>query len=204
MTDVFVKFNRKRIDERQMDTMIGLCKGIAADGRVNQLEAEFLHSWLIQARHATQNPIVVNLCERVSSFLVDGVLDDGEVHELLSLLHQIAGEAGVVGELAKPASLPLDEPPPTIIFPQRIFAFTGTFVFGTRKECHSVTEKLGGINASGITRAIHYLVIGSYVTDSWVHETFGRKIEKAMTYRQEGCPLAIITEEHWAKAGKLI
>jgi len=54
-----------------------------------------------------------------------------------------------------------------------------------------------------VTKKLNYLVLGSYVTDSWAHETFGRKIEKAMDYRDSGVPLAIITEEHWAKCGGL-
>jgi hypothetical protein len=41
-------------------------------------------------------------------------------------------------------------------------------------------------------------VLGTYVTSSWAHETFGRKIEKAIEYRDNGLPLIIITEEHWA------
>jgi len=41
------------------------------------------------------------------------------------------------------------------------------------------------------------------VTDSWIHENFGRKIEKAMKYRDEGVALAIVSEEHWADAGKI-
>jgi len=44
---------------------------------------------------------------------------------------------------------------------------------------------------------LSYLVLKTYVTDSWVHENFGRKIEKAMEYRDAGVPRAIITEEHW-------
>ncbi|WP_324997679.1 hypothetical protein [Salinisphaera sp.] len=44
-------------------------------------------------------------------------------------------------------------------------------------------------------------MLGTYVTDSWAHETYGRKIEKAMAYRDDGLPLVIITEQAWADAG---
>ena len=46
-------------------------------------------------------------------------------------------------------------------------------------------------------------MLGTYVTDSWAHENFGRRIEKAMQYRDSGVPLAIISEEHWANAANL-
>jgi hypothetical protein len=44
---------------------------------------------------------------------------------------------------------------------------------------------------------------GFNVTDSWKHETFGRKIEKAMLYQDEGIPLAIVSEEHWIDSGNI-
>ena len=46
--------------------------------------------------------------------------------------------------------------------------------------------------------ALDYLVLGVYVTPSWAHEAFGRKIEKAMYYRDErGRDIAIVSERHW-------
>lgn len=58
--DIFTKFNRNKIQDRQVDTLIGLSKGITADGKVDQAEAEFLQSWLVQNHH-TDNPIIMNL-----------------------------------------------------------------------------------------------------------------------------------------------
>ena len=201
--EMFTRFNRKGIDDRQVDTLIGLSKGLTADGNVNHAEAEFLLSWLIQNRAATNNPIILNLLTRIAATLEDGVLDAEESDELLSILRQISGEQSVVGELGKTASLPINNPTPSIVFPERSFLFTGTCAFGTRKQCEEATEGLGGLNASGVSKSLNYLVLGTYVTDSWVHETFGRKIEKAMTYRNQGVPLVIITEEHWANEGRL-
>jgi NAD-dependent DNA ligase len=135
--------------------------------------------------------------------LEDGVLDKDESDELFLLLHQLAGDPSEFGELAKPSSLPLCRPAPEVYFPARTFLFTGTCAFGTRKQCHEATEALGGVCAKGVTKTLSYLVIGTYVTDSWAHETFGRKIEKAMEYRESGQPLSIITEEHWANSGNM-
>lgn len=202
--DLFTRFNRKAIDERKIDTLIGLSKGILADGSVDQSEAEFLHGWLIQNQQTTDNPVILNLLDRVSAMLEDGVLDREEAQELLAALQQISGEPSEFGELAKTGSLPLDRPAPPIVFEGSTFLFTGTCAFGTRKECHAATEKLGGVNTKGVTKTLDYLVLGTYVTDSWAHETFGRKIEKAMEYRDAGVPLAIVSEEHWASSGQLL
>lgn len=199
--DIFTRFNRKNIQDRQIDTLIGLSKGITADGKVDQAEAEFLMTWLIQNRHS-ENPIIVNLLEKVESMLADGVLDDEESRELLSLLQKLSGDWSELGEIGKPTSLPLDDPPPAINFENKIFLFTGTFAFGTRRQCQAAIEQLGGINASSVNKSVNYLILGTYVTDSWVHETYGRKIEKAIEYRNLGIPIAIITEEHWVNEAK--
>lgn len=201
--DMFTRFNRKNIDDRQIDTLIGLSKGLLADGKVDQAEAEFLLNWLAQSRQASDNPIILNLLTKVGLMLEDGLLDKEESAELMGLLQYISGELSEFGELAKTTSLPVDNPAPKIIFGNKSFLFTGTCVFGTRKQCREATESFGGINANGVTKSLDYLVLGAYVTDSWAHENFGRKIEKAMKYRDEGVSLAIVTEEHWANEGDL-
>ena len=202
--DLFTRFNCKSIDDRQIDTLIGLSKGLLADGKVDQLEAEFLLNWLVQSRQANDNPIVINLLTKVSLMLEDDVLDDEESLELMRLLKQISGETSEFGELAKTTSLPIDNPAPEIIFENRSFLFTGTCAFGTRKQCQGAIQSLGGMIAKSVTKKLDYLVLGTYVTDSWIHENFGRKIEKAMLYRNEGIPVAIVTEEHWINCGNLI
>ncbi len=201
--DIYSRFNRKSIDDRQIDTLIGLSKGLLADGNVDQSEAEFLRTWLIQSRQTTDNPIILNLLGRVDVMLEDGVLDADESTELLSLLHKITGEPSEVGELAKTTSLPIDDPAPPIIFEGRLFLFTGTCVYGSRKKCQSAVEERGGVNATGVVKKLDYLVLGTYVTDSWIHESYGRKIEKAMQYRSDGVPISILTEEHWVNEGNL-
>jgi len=194
--EIFTKYNRKNIQDRQIDTLIGLSKGLIADGKVDQSEAEFLQTWLAQ-NNQSQNPIIVNLLSKVGEILEDGVLDKNESDELLNILHNISGEKSELGEVSKTSSLPICSPPPQIQFYNKSFLFTGTFVYGTRKICQSAIDSLGGINAKSVTQSLNYLVLGTYVTDSWVHESFGRKIEKAMEYRDSGLPLTIVTEEHW-------
>ncbi len=200
--DIFTKFNKKNIHDRQIDTLIGLSKGIIANGKVDQAEAEFLQTWLVQNEEA-QNPIILNLLDKVEYMLNDNLLDKDESDDLFKTLHLISGEKTELGEVAKTSSLPICSPTPKIHFTQKNFLFTGTCVYGTRKECQSSIEKLGGINAKSVTKTLDYLVLGTYVTDSWIHENFGRKIEKAMEYRDSGIPLSIVTEEHWIREAQL-
>ncbi len=200
--EIFTRFNKKDIQDRQIDTLIGLSKGITANGEVDQAEAEFLQSWLVQ-NCQSDNPIVLNLLNKVSEMLEDGILDAEESSELFSILHAISGDKAELGEVAKTSTLPVCNPAPSIEFVGKNFLFTGTCAFGTRKQCQEAIESLGGINSKGVTKKLDYLVLGTYVTDSWAHESFGRKIEKAMEYRDSGLSLVIITEEHWANEAGL-
>ena len=201
--DIFTRFNRKSIDDRQIDTLIGLSKGLTADGRVDQAEADALLTWLIQSRQCSDSPIIVNLLEKVDAYLSDGVLDSDEASDLLATLRKISGDKSEIGELAKPSTLPLDDPLPEVKFEGQTFLFTGTFAYGTRKQCKEALESLGGLNSSGVNKKLNYLILGSYVTDSWAHESFGRKIEKAMVYRDQGVPIRIVPEYHWIECGNI-
>jgi NAD-dependent DNA ligase len=201
--DIYTKFNRKDIEDRQIDTFIGLSKGLIADGKINQKEAEFLQTWLIQNSRSSENPIIHNLLEKIGGMLEDNFLDEDEAAELLSILRKVSGEESVVGELARTTSLPVCDPAPKVQFDGKVFLFTGTCVYGTRKDCQSAIESLGASFSKSVTKSVDYLVLGTYVTDSWKHETFGRKIEKAMEYRDAGVPISIITEEHWLDSSGL-
>ena len=59
------------------------------------------------------------------------------------------------------------------------------------------------VNAKSVTKTLDYLILGTYVTDSWAHESFGRKIEKAVKYRESGTSIVIMSEEQWLEASGL-
>ena len=190
----------KRLEKRKVDTLIGISKGVIADGFVNQKEAEFLLNWLFINESSETDDRVITLTDRISDMLEDGVLDDEEAKELFSALRTYTGDIPGGGELIKP-SLPLDDPPPPVIFEGRTFVLTGTFNFGTREKCEEAIEARNGHNSKNVTRQVDYLVIGSYVTSSWKHESYGNKIEKAIEYRDKfGGKPAIISEDPFIEA----
>lgn len=191
-------FNRARLDDRMMTELIGISRGILADDKVNQKEVEYLHNWLIASKGITDNPIVSNLSYKIEEVLQDKVVDEEEQHELFELLNSFVGGKVSKGELLKSTTLPFDEPQPDIVFKGSRFCFTGTFVFGSRKDCENAVKELGG-EAGGIMQKTDYLVIGFYATDSWMQSSYGRKIEKALEFKKEGHLVSIVGEEHWRK-----
>ncbi|WP_108661062.1 BRCT domain-containing protein [Acuticoccus kandeliae] len=188
-----------RIEKRQIDELIGLARGITADGVINQAEAETLETWLAVNTSASDNPVIASLYTRVREMLADGLLDEDERGELLATLRALTGGPCELGEELKSTALPLCAPAPAVRFSGQRFCFTGTFAFGSRGACESVAKLHGG-DAGSLLKSTNYLVIGMYVSDAWVHSTYGRKIEKACGWRAQGVPIAIISESHWTKA----
>ena len=137
--------------------------------------------------------------------LQDGVLDASESKELLATLREFSGEERGRGEFLKPTNLPINTPAPDVVWDGRTFCFTGTFSYGTRRQCSELVRSLGGVVRPTVTMKLDYLVLGAYVTPSWMHETFGRKIEKAVNYRDDkGNPIVILSEDHWADQAKAV
>ena len=121
---------------RQIDTLIGLCKGILADGEVKQSEVEFLHGWIIaNTAEVADNPVFHGLFATVEKVLADGVLDPDETLEIRGLLEGITGSPVELGEILKSAHFPVDDPAPPVRFAGHTFLFTGTFAYGDRKQC---------------------------------------------------------------------
>lgn len=190
----------QRIEDRGISELIGIARGLVADGVVNELEADFLIRWLKENEHLTCWPFDV-LNKRVRAMLADGVIDAEERQELLELLRDLIGGEPAAGKTINFASaLPLTQPAPDIIFAGKTFCFTGTFAFGQRKDCHAAVARLGGTPQDKVTTRLDYLVIGSLGNEDWMHSTFGRKIQQALDFNAKGRGIAIVSEDAWAQA----
>lgn len=194
---LYNQFGRERISSRQVDELIGLARGVCADGFLNQAEVEFVEKWLAANMSVTDNAVTANLYRRVADILEDGVADTDECRELLDTLQAFSDTSFELGEVLKATKLPLCNPAPVLEFEGKSYCFTGTFKFGERRACHAAVEALGA-TASSLTRKTNYLVIGYYATESWKHSNCGHKIIKATEMRDAGHPISIVSEDHWA------
>lgn len=194
-------FNRARRTGREADELLGLCKGVLADGLINQAEASFLTQWLQLNRETSDQWPANVLFQRLASMLKDGHLDKEEEIELLDLLISVTGgDASRLNAHSLSTGLPISDPTPDVLIPGRSLCLTGKFLFGSRDACEAEIEKRGGFPRDNITADLDYLVIGVIGSRDWAHSSFGRKIERAVEYRSKGRPLAIVAEEHFLKA----
>ena len=191
-------FHQARIDRRSADALIGITAGLTADGKINQLEAEFLKNWIETHLIHLEDPVVNILYQRLADMLSDGVLDEDESVELLEILHQFAGlPVGAPQRTANVSSLPLNDPIPELDWLDRVFLFTGVMAYGPRKDCESLVTERGGVIGNSVSKKVHFLVVGSIGNEQWLHSSYGTKIKKAVELRNSGVPIAIISETHW-------
>lgn len=193
------KYNWRRIEDRQIDELIGLCKMAIGDGHVDMAEAKILLNWLEHNREAADRWPANVLHNRISDILSDGKIDREEEGELIDLLMQVTGQPieKNLGQMS--STLPLCNPLPKVTFQDHSFCFTGKFFFGPRKKCEAVITERGGTLSSSPSGKTNFLVIGMIGSTDWIHSTHGRKIEAAVDLRTNGKNIHIISEEYWTK-----
>jgi hypothetical protein len=193
-----IHFNRARRAERDLSEFLGLAKGVLSDGVVTDSEARHTAEWVASHPAAAEQWPLPALIQRLRQIFADGRVDEEERRDLAELLSAIVGgNAGVIVGQDAATELPLDTPPPVLVWSDAVYVFTGKFAHGTRADCEREVVRRGGLCNDQITKRTNYLVIGTFGSRDWVHTSFGRKIQKAADYRSKGHQLLIISEEHW-------
>ena len=81
-----------RFNAIDIPELIGLCKGVLADGTINLREAEFIQRWLLDRTDVLTTWPADVLHKLLGKVLEDGALSAGEETELVELLEEISGE----------------------------------------------------------------------------------------------------------------
>lgn len=192
-------YNRSRVAERGIDEFIGLCKGLIADDRINGKEANFILNWL------ENNPLVRDaypadqVYPKLRDMFSDGVWSPEEEQKLIGIVRALTGEQGQCGSMNMSTELPFDPEPPRLTFSGETFCLTGEFAFGPRQQVQAFIQRLGGHVADHVLRDSCILVVGCKGNDSWIHATFGRKIEDALKLREKGASVHIVSEQYWSE-----
>src|SRR5258708_2121395 len=100
-----------------MDELIGIVRGVLADGVLVVEEARFLIDWLNRNEPVRRSFFGKKLYDALYRALADGVLDADEEDVLVGLLLSFIGGTPRGGnDLSYSTTLPLDQPPPKIEF----------------------------------------------------------------------------------------
>lgn len=187
---------------KAFDQLSGICKGLLADGVVNEVEAQFFWDWLRRYSITDAGWALDAVVDRVKAIYADGVVTDDERLDLKAIMEEITGDhAGDVSVDPRSTALPLDNPQPEPIeFVGKVFSITGRFAFGTRPKVLDVITTRGGVAGDSMpTLKTDYLVIGTFASRDWIETSYGRKIERAVELRSEKSGIAIIGEDHWKR-----
>lgn len=95
--------------ERLVDELIGLVKGVLADGALCEGEVEFLYRWLETNREIASYWPANVIYPRIAAALADGHVDAQEEQELMGLLLSMVGgnTAPLQGQRSDATTLPL-------------------------------------------------------------------------------------------------
>ncbi|MCX6967747.1 MAG: BRCT domain-containing protein [Verrucomicrobia bacterium] len=189
--------------DKAVNELLGLSKGIMADGKVTVEEVEYLRGWLERRREFIAAWPLSIVAQRIAVICVDGVITEEECKSLGETLLALTGEdeSAETGQGEPKKELTTRScftiPEPEICFDGRSFCLTGNFVFGPKSQAEEAIIQRGGKVSDRVSREMDYLLVGSIVSKAWAHGNFGRKIEKVMT---EWRHVAIISEQHWTQA----
>jgi hypothetical protein len=188
-----------------MQRLHSLVAAIGSDDHVSVDELCGLADWLLENDH-------LKTCwpyDEIES-VVSGVLEDGKIEpaehaflmaffgEFVSVLDSKASVSPHVKEGA--TIVGLCAVGPEIRFPDSVFCLTGSSRKYTRQDFAVAIADRGGTAVNGVSRKVHYLVIGADGNPCWAYACYGRKVERAVALRREGHPIVIVHEKDFHDA----
>lgn len=155
---------------------------IMVDGKIESNEINFLKMWLSENKHLAGNyPF-----DKINA-IINNVLEDEEISA------EEYKELNVVfNDFIDPLST--KENTSEIIFNDKLFCLTGTFISGSKDDIEKKIVSKGGICSKGVTSKLNYLVVGDAGSDAWKFGNYGGKVQKAMELNEKGKNIIIIAE----------
>ncbi len=192
--------NMKRIQDRTVDELLGICRGMLSDGEINRKEAEYLREWF--RKNEVYVPTIFQSIEAKVSYFLDEEIDNRKAHdELIDLLKRLTGEDKDYFSHGEGSTSFLLDEPEIVEFEGKEFVFTGKFTSArSRKDLMAIVKEKGGrVNERGVTYDTDYLVVGEGGSSQWAHSALGRKLEDAIKKRESGGKVRIISEVQFMK-----
>lgn len=174
-------FNRTRCVERDVTELLGIAKGMLADGIVSEPEAIYLRKWIEQHREASDQFPIRHIRERLERIFANGKVDEVERMDLFELLSSFTGgDAGVVSGEDASCDLPCDQPPPKLKWSDSLFVFTGKFAFGAREQCEREVLTRGARCGNNITKQTNYVIVGTFASRDWIKRHLAERLKRQL------------------------
>jgi len=195
-------------ERKSFDILTGLALAILSDGELTQKEANFLSKWIEANSQTLPETFIRKLLPIVRTAGAGSELSATDLQEITCILEEIAfskvtqtssNSDQVIGT---PCALIYDETGSSENeFQDMEFIFSGNFLTGKKIDLMSQTASLGAsAKSANPTRNTDFVVVGSKGSEQWAYSGLGRKVEHAMSLRDSGCKLRIISEEVFSHA----
>lgn len=188
-----------------MQRLHGILAGIASDGIVSVEELKALRGWCDAHEHLRTCWPYDEIDSLITSTLSDGKIDSAEQKMLLDFFTEFTAfldnRTVVTPSMIKDGTVQgVCASCPEIIFPDRVFCFTGASSRYTRAVLADMVRDRQGIFRDTISHALDYLVIGAEGNPTWAYACYGRKVEQAVQLRKNGARLILIHEHDFHDA----
>ncbi|MCH4052994.1 MAG: hypothetical protein LKG38_00025 [Atopobiaceae bacterium] len=160
--------------------LLGVVKGISADGRITEPEARRLDDWVSQCNAVFSDGEFLAIERELDGVLADGVVAPEEEERLLALFDKIVHPMAAACEAVQ--------------YQGKRFVLTGNFTFGERSAVEEAIRQRGGEIAKGVSGKVSYVVVGNEGSEHYANGEYGSKVRKAMELQDKGKPIQIITE----------
>lgn len=178
-----------------IEELVGFLTGTASDGVLNDQEIAGMSSWLERNESVKEIWPASVIVQRLATILEDGIITDEERADLLATVRQVTGSDTDESGLSYEASTEFwEDAVDGLSIAGAVFCLTGDFVSGDRDSVDTLLHCLGAETNSSVNKSVTYLVIGTLASRDWLYTSHGRKIEKALLLKREGCPIKVITE----------
>ena len=159
----------------------GILDGIVCNQKVNQKEIENLNIWLRQNDYLKDVYPYDKVLLEVNKVLEDGILTEEESNYIFDIFNEIVN--------------PDFNDDENIDFNGKTFCLTGEFKCATKQEISKKLQELGGIEKTGVSSKLDYLIVGGVGSDAWKFGKIGGKQAKAQELNEKGANIKIIDED---------
>lgn len=165
-----------------LQVLNGILDGIVCNQKVNQKEIDSLNIWLKQNDYLKDVYPYDKVLLEVNKVLEDGILTEEESNYIFDIFNEIVNP-----------DFNNDE---NIEFDGKTFCLTGEFKCSTKQEISKKLQELGGIEKTGVSSKLDYLIVGGIGSDAWKFGKIGGKQAKVQEFNEKGADIKIIDENN--------
>jgi hypothetical protein len=181
-----------------MAVLLGLIRGVLADGVLNEKEILALNAWLGNHGKLLTHWPANAIAERIQAVLADGIITPDESKNLAETLTRILGCDSTSWSTLDP--LPAAETPrpaQPIVIPGRSFMLAGNFLYGTHSRCQDAILRRGGLTDKIVGPSLDYLVVGALPPSESTGSELPVVLKQVRGLIQQGCDITIVPEQTW-------